>query len=211
VPVLAADPDPLALAALSATLSSNRSIGPVVETQTPVEAVAAASTGQFQVAIVSEWFPGRRGGVELARELHRNQPTLLIIMVAIPTRSHEVLLAIRAGVRGYLLKQRDMRRLPQIVRHAVDHGTGEFSSPLTDELLAELIIHEPRFAPRPLTARELEVVELVAGGLSNREIADQLEVSVATVKTHVHSAMRKTSVANRVQLARRGDDLGENA
>ncbi len=206
--MLLADPDPLALEALSATLARNRSIGPVVETQSPADAATAAATGQFQVAIISEWFPGRRGGVELARELRRIQPTLLIIMIAIPTRSHEVLPAIRAGVRGYLLKQRGMRRLPEVVRRVVDHGTGEFSSPLTDELLAELIDHEPGLAPRTLTARELEVVELVASGLTNREIAEQLEVSIATVKTHVHSAMRKIGVANRVQLARRADDLG---
>lgn len=177
----------------------------------PADAADAAATGRFDVAIVSEWFPGRQDGVELAHELHRIEPTLLIIMVAIPTRSHKLLPAIRAGVRGYVLKQRDMRRLPQIVRRAVDYGTPEFSSPLTDDLLSELINQDPRFTPRPLTARELEVVELVARGLTNREIAEELGVGIATVKTHVHSAMRKTSAANRVQLARRGGGRLANA
>lgn len=168
------------------------------------EALVAAAEVEFHAAIVSEWFPSTRDGVDLARELHRAHPALAIIMVAVPERRHEILPAIRAGVRGYLLKEPGMRRLPRTVRQALTRGMGEFSSPLTDELLAELIEQDPKFVKMEVTSRERDVVELVGRGLSNQEIAEQLDITVATVKTHVHSAMRKTGVTNRVQLALRG-------
>lgn len=199
ITVLLADPDPIVRSTLASILTADPAITRVVAVSTPSDAIRRSRRLEPEVAVVSEWFPGPIGGVELTRELRRGSPATLVLLLAVPSEIHDVLAAVRAGARGYLLKSRDMTRLARTVRRAAQTGFGPFSPPLTEELLRALSELQDQ-GNSSLTDREAEVVRLVGKGLANQQIADQLCVSVATVKSHLHSAMRKYGVTSRLQL-----------
>jgi len=131
--------------------------------------------------------------------------------------------ALRAGARGFLLKDAGSALLGQAIRAAA-HGDALIAPNVTVRLLeafagkpdpdgqpeARHMAPLPEPLPEPLTAREEDVLAVVARGLSNAEIASELHVTLSTVKTHLASLMTKLGVRNRVEiaiwaLARRGD------
>lgn len=117
----------------------------------------------------------------------------------------------RAGARGYLRKDTSLEQLNEAIR-SVLAGETVFRPAVTDRGLARLRRIQPAFEsseyPEPLTARETEVLRLMAAGLSNREIADLLGNSEGTVKTHVSTIMGKLGVRDRTRAVLKGLELG---
>jgi len=109
--------------------------------------------------------------------------------------------AIKAGASGYLLKDSGPEELVRAI-HQVHRGESSLHPTIARKVLQELS-HPPERPPalEPLTEREVEVLRLVARGLSNRAIADQLVISEATVRTHVSSILGKLHLASRTQAA----------
>jgi len=154
----------------------------------------------------------RRGGLEVLEALRGwPEPPPCLLLTTFDDR--EALLAgVRTGARGYLRKDVTIQTLARAIRVLAEGGTF-FQPSLTEKLLrgvsrvARLAAPEPVFLD-PLTARETEVMRLVAGGYSNREIAEALSAAEATVKVHVSSILSKLGVRDRVQAVLRALESG---
>jgi len=138
---------------------------------------------------------GMRGmnGIELANELRRRHPAIRVLMLSMYDNREYVLSAIRAGARGYVLKESPTEEILAAIS-AVRAGGNYFSAQLSN--LATLV----GGAPPQLTAREHEVLLLLAHGRSNKLVARELDISVRTVETHRLSLRRKLGVDSASEL-----------
>jgi DNA-binding NarL/FixJ family response regulator len=169
------------------------------------EAVAVVERERPDVMLIDIGLPGI-DGLEVTRRI-LDTPALADVRVVIlsTSESDEHLFgALRAGASGFLAKDIKASDLVETVR-AVARGEALLSRGVTRRLIAEIASHPDPYRPSPeeleeLTAREREVMALVARGLSNDEIAERLVISVATAKTHVSRALRKVDARDRAQL-----------
>jgi DNA-binding NarL/FixJ family response regulator len=165
------------------------------------EAVALAARLAPDVVIMDLRMPGVDGITATGRILAERPATRVVVLTTFGDDDH-LYPALTAGACGFLLKDAPPAELLDGVRRA---AAGD--SPFSKEVLRRLVqraVHAGADAPRPiegLTARERDVLELVAEGLSNTEIAERLHIGVTTVKTHITSLMTKTGSPNRVRLA----------
>lgn len=164
------------------------------------EAVAAVSTQQPDVVLLDLRMP-RVDGVEATRRIRATYPDTEVVVLTTYADDESVMSALRAGARGYLTKDASSEEIEKAIRDAAAGRTR--LDPAVQERLVELVTASPA-APTvatppggPLTERETEVVTLMAQGLSNREIAAQLFVTEATVKTHVNNVFTKLDVGDR--------------
>lgn len=166
------------------------------------EAVRLAAELQPEVVIMDIEMAGM-SGIEAAHRLGAAAPTVGILILTVLADERSVMRALRAGASGYLLKD---ARIDQIIEGVQAAARGEsFLSPrIAANLVRRLRNPPPRQAAlrqAGLTPRELAVLELLAGGLDNAEIAARLQLSSHTVKNHVSSIVNKLEVGNRVQAA----------
>lgn len=154
-------------------------------------------------------------GVETAAVLHRRTPEIRVIMLTTFDDEEYVLEALRAGASGYLLKDLPAADLAQAVRLA-NAGVAQLDSSVTASLAAALARGgarpvAPPPAPRPadvLTAREIDILRLVATGSTNREIAGRLFLSEGTVKNHISRILGRLGLRDRTQAAVYAHDHG---
>ena len=156
------------------------------------------------VLLIDSRMPGL-DGVEVTRRLAGPGVADPVAVVVITTFDSDdyVLGAVRAGARGFLLKDAGPALLIQAIQAAAD-GEALIAPSVTPRLLATLVDRAPVPASQPvdpLTRREEEVLVLVAKGGTNAEIAQELFISLTTVKTHVAALMAKLGVRNRVEIA----------
>jgi DNA-binding NarL/FixJ family response regulator len=211
--VVIADGQPLVRAGLRALLETQEDIAVVGEAADGNAAAVLAREALPDVLLVDSELAGV-DGVELARSVLAD-PELggvrILVLGACDTDEH-VLPALRAGISGFLLKDGRLDQLADAVR-AVASGEAALAPSVVRRLMAELVAQPDvrRHTPEQLeelTAREREVVALVAGGLSNTEIAEHLVVSPATAKTHVSRALCKMRARDRSQLVRLAYETG---
>ena len=141
-------------------------------------------------------------GVEVIRGLLVVVPTVRILMLSASGEQQDVLDALKAGATGYLVKSAGRREFLDAVRRTAD-GEAVFTSGLAGLVLGEYrkLATVPTGRPR-LTARETEVLRLVAKGLSYKDVAEELTVSVRTVQNHVQNTLGKLQLHNRSALVR---------
>lgn len=140
-------------------------------------------------------------GLEAIRQIAAKSPNVRVLVLTSFATDDKVFPAIKAGALGYLLKDSDSEELVQSIRQ-VHRGESSLHPTIARMLLKELNRGtEPPSASIPLTEREMEVVRLLAQGLTNREIAGRLVVSEATVHTHVSNILSKLHLATRTQAA----------
>jgi two-component system nitrate/nitrite response regulator NarL len=161
---------------------------------------STASGGEPDVALVDVT---RARGLETLRELAERAPGVRLIAVAVRDFEPDVLACIEAGAVGYVLRDASLEDLADAVHRAVRDEP--LASPhLIATLMrrvAALAANGDRASFSQLTTRELEVVELIEKGLSNKEIAARLSIAVTTVKNHVHSILEKLKVQRRGEAA----------
>jgi DNA-binding NarL/FixJ family response regulator len=211
--VVIAEGQPLVRAGLEALLESQHDVTVVGQAADGDEAVALARRARPDVLLVDSELPGL-DGIELARRVLAD-PELAgvrIVFLSACDTDERVLPALRAGIRGFLLKDGRVDQLADAVR-AVAAGEAALAPSVVRRLIAEFAAQPDvrRHTPEQLeelTAREREVVALVAAGLSNREIAEHLVVSPATAKTHVGRALYKMHARDRAQLVRLAYETG---
>jgi DNA-binding NarL/FixJ family response regulator len=203
--VVVAEGQGLVRAGFRALLESQAGMRVAAEAATTGEAVAAAREARPDVVLVDMNLPGG-GGLEAAhRILAHGDPGETSVLMLISTPGDEAVFgALRAGASGVLLRDADPEELVDAVR-VVAGGDAVLAPSVARAVVADFLSRPQRLRSTPeqleeLTPRELEVVALVACGLSNEEISKRLVVTHATAKTHVSRALCKLHARDRAQL-----------
>jgi NarL family two-component system response regulator LiaR len=198
--VLVADDHAIVRKGIRALLATEPDIEVVGEVENGQEAVAEADRLRPDVILMDLVMP-EMDGIEAIRRITAHQSEARILVLTSFAADDKVFPAIKAGALGYLLKDSSPRELVQAI-HQVYRGESSLHPTIARKLLQELSRPSERPpTPEPLTEREVEVLRLVARGQSNREIADQLVISEATVRTHVSNILGKLHLASRTQAA----------
>jgi DNA-binding NarL/FixJ family response regulator len=200
--VLLADDQALVRSGFQMILSAQPEIEVVGEAETGRQAIDLANRLSPDVILMDVRMPNL-DGLEATRRLVELGTTARIVILTTFDLDEYVYAAIRAGASGFLLKDVRPQQLVEAIE-VVAGGDALLAPSVTQRLLARfaeaLTLPEERVSElSSLTDRELEVLELVAAGLSNAELAERLFLSETTVKTHVSSVLRKLSLRDRVQ------------
>lgn len=196
--ILVADDHPVVRDGLVAMLSTQPDFEVVAQASNGRETIEKAASYQPDVLLVDLEMP-EVVGVEALQVLHERYPRMRAIAFTAYDTDERILGAVRAGAQGYLLKGAPRDELFRAIR-VVSAGGSLLQPVVASTLLRRLSAREDAQPPRPrLTARELEVLRLLAEGRPNREIAAALVISERTVKFHVSSILRKLHAANRTE------------
>jgi DNA-binding NarL/FixJ family response regulator len=200
--VLICDDQALVRAGFRAILELQDDIEVVGEAENGAEAVALAERRSPDVILMDIRMPVLDGVEATRRLVASGSPSRILVLTTFDLDEY-VHAAIRAGASGFLLKDVTPSKLLEAIRIVAD-GDALLAPSVTRRLLERFASTLPRRdvsteALAALTARETEVLRLLAGGLSNAEIAAELVVSEATVKTHISSLLRKLGLRDRVQ------------
>ena len=203
--VLVAHGDRLARAGLAALLDAEPGLTVAGAAGEGAEAVALAAQVRPDVLLMDRSLPGMDVGTVTQRILAGGAGSpARVLVVGAKDDDDEVLSSLRAGASGFVVRDAQPTELTRAIR-AVAAGEAALSPVAIEQLIAELAAQPDPMQVSPelleeLTARELEVMALVARGLSNEQIAEQLVVTRATAKTHVSRVMTKLRAHHRAQL-----------
>jgi two-component system nitrate/nitrite response regulator NarL len=196
--IVVADDHPLFLDGLVATLTADEELAVVATVGDAVAAVRAVREHAPDLALLDVAMPG--GGLEAARQISAACPATRVVMLTSSEDEDDLMAAMTAGARGYVLKGVAGRELRAILKGI--HAGGTYLAPgLAYGALKELTRPRTRYPIDELTSREREVLALVASGLSNAEIGGRLGLAEKTVKHYMTSILGKLGVASRVEAA----------
>jgi len=187
-----------------------------------VEVIGTALSGEAALELLEVKRPDvllqdlglpRMSGIEVTREVKRRWPEVEVLIFTIFDEEEKVIEAVKAGASGYLLKGASSEKILEAIREV--HAGGSIIQPnLARRLLRHFHVPETDSKPppayreepptRPLTEREIEILRLIAKGLSNNEAAGVLHLSRATVRTHLEHIYTKLEVTNRVEAVTEG-------
>ncbi len=218
--LLIADDHDLVREGLRTMLAKESGLEVVGEAEDGRQAVQMCLALRPDLVLMDVRMPGM-DGLAATRTIKSESPRVSILMVTTHAETEYLLEAVEAGAAGYVLKDATKRDLVDAVRKvltgesALDQGLAMgLLRRLTDE--SKRVVASPGSTParrpdppiEPLTSREIETLKLVAGGLTNKEIAQQLFVSAGTVKNRVQSIIAKLGVSDRTQATVRAIELG---
>jgi DNA-binding NarL/FixJ family response regulator len=189
--ILIADDHPIVRAGLVGLLSTQEGFQVVGEASSGLEAVRMAEALRPNVVLMDLRMPGM-DGTAATRAIRSRFPEVQVLVLTTYDTDTEIVRAIEAGAIGYLLKDVPREELYKAI-YASAHGESVLSPPVAARLLGRM--RAP--SDESLSTRELEVLSLVAKGLSNKEIARELKISEATVKTHLLHTFGKLGVDDR--------------
>jgi two-component system NarL family response regulator len=181
--------------------------------QEDIVVVGAAATGRTaidqikdlrpEVALIDLGMPGK-DGIEVTQTLRKDAPEVKVIILGMPDLTDEIMACIEAGAAGYVLKEATFDSLVDTIRSV--HRGEPFCSPRMAaslfsriaELAGERVLKIPLSSVK-LTPREVEIINEIADGLSNKEIAKALSIEPQTVKNHIHNILDKLQLHNRLE------------
>ena len=209
--VFIADDQALVRAGFRRLLETTPGIEVVGEAGDGLEAVDGARRTRPHLVLMDIRMP-RLDGIEATRRLTSDGNGMRVMILTTFGLDHYVYDALRAGASGFMLKDAPPEELLSAV-DVVARGDALIAPAVTRSVIEEFVRRSPATRPLPpgldeLTAREREVLELVAHGLSNAEIADRLFVSSGTVKTHVARILSKLNLRDRIQAVILGYETG---
>jgi DNA-binding NarL/FixJ family response regulator len=200
--VLVADDHPLFREGLRTVLEATDDLVVVAEAADGGEAVRLALSERVDVALFDVHMPVL-DGIEAARRVHAGAPDVRVLMLTMFRDDASLFAALRAGARGYVLKDADRAELLRAVR-AVGRGEAIFSPAIAGRVLDHFSRPHPSVVPEAfpmLTARERDVLDLLAQGRSNPQIAARLGLTRKTVSNYVSAILVKLQVASRTEAA----------
>jgi len=192
---------------LDALLATQPDLLIVGNAETGDEAVARALALQPDVVLMDLNMPGI-DGIAATRRIVDSSPHIAILVLTMADHDAAVFDALRAGARGYLLKGADRAELTRAIR-AVASGEAIFGPDVARRLMtyfAGAPVRAPAFPE--LSERELEVLELIARGMSNQQIVDRLVISPKTVRNHISNIFSKLQVRDRAEAVVRAREAG---
>lgn len=199
--VLIADDQTITRSGIRSLLAAQEEVEIVGEAQNGEEAFGLAASTQPDVILMDLRMPGVNG-IDATRRIHRTFPHIGIIVLTVFEDDTSVFPAIRAGARGYLLKNTEQEELLRAI-HTVANGGAIFSPGIAQKVLGYL--HSPpQDMPEQLfdelTSREREILELIAQGKTNAEIASLLNLSPKTVSNNISNVLLKVHATDRAKL-----------
>jgi DNA-binding NarL/FixJ family response regulator len=211
IKVMLVDDQNLVRKGVRSLLELSEEIEVIAEAADGAEAIRTIPENQPDVVLLDMRMPGL-SGLDVLKELSRVDklpPTIILTTFD----DHELVLAgIKAGARGYLLKDVSLAELVNAVK-TVAEGGSVVKPAVTQRLLKGLENLQTDFysldQPDPLTERETEILRLMAGGYSNKEIANSLGVAEGTVKNHVSNILSKMGVRDRTRAVLKAFELGQ--
>jgi DNA-binding NarL/FixJ family response regulator len=204
--VLLVDDQPLFRAALATLIAEQPHLTIAGEAENGLEAVELAHTLRPDLVLMDVEMPVM-DGVEATRRIREELPSVKVVILTVSEADDHLFDAIRFGAHGYLLKDLRPEQLYELIR-AVMRDETALSPAIAGRLLREF--RERGTTPRvtvaeasgpTLTNREIQTMQLVSEGLSNKEIGVRLSITEGTVKNHVHNALEKLQLENRIQAA----------
>lgn len=200
--VLIADDHTLVRESLVGVLQAAGDIEVVAQAGDGIETLEKAESSHPDVIVVDLSMP-RLNGIEVVRRLHGRIPNARVLVLTMHQEEEYVLRVVRAGASGYLVKDSPTSELVAAVRSL--HAGHAYFGPQAARTLAEQLQHPERDAADPygaLTAREREVFHLIAEGLTTKEIARKLDISVKTAENHRARVLDKLGMRNTAELVR---------
>jgi DNA-binding NarL/FixJ family response regulator len=192
----------------------------ILQESPDIDVVGTALSGEAVLELLQQKQPDvllqdlglpRMSGIEVTRQVKRKWPSIEVLIFTIFDEEEKVLDAVKAGASGYLLKGASSEKILEAIREVKAGGT-VIQPNLARRLLRHFRVPETGARPalreepptRPLTDREVEILRLIAKGLSNNEAAQVLDLSRATVRTHLEHIYDKLEVTNRVEAVTEG-------
>ena len=182
----------------------------LLSTEEGMTVIGSAADGEEAVREVARLNPDvilldlqmpRKSGIEAIAEIKEQDPQARILVLTSFSDDEKVFAAIKAGAMGYILKDASPQELIAAIRN-VHEGKSSLDPSIALKVIREL--NKPSALPptsEPLTERELEILQLLARGLSNQQIAEELVISERTARTHISNILAKLHLANRTQAA----------
>ncbi len=199
--ILIADDHPVFRHGVRALLESTPEVEVVGEVTTGEEAIAQAESFQPDVVLMDIQMPGING-IDATRQIMTTSPHIRVLVFTMFQDDGSVFAAMRAGARGYLLKDATKDEILRAIR-AVGNGEAIFSPAVASRVLAYFAAPASSFPKGvfpELTDREREILDWIAQGATNAEIAARLDLSVKTVSNYVSNIFGKLQVADRAKL-----------
>ncbi len=207
--ILIADDHPLFRKGMRALLTATPGTEVVGEATTGQEAIELAAALQPDVILMDLQMPGING-IEATRQILHTSPHIRILVVTLFEDDASIFTALRAGARGYILKDAQEEEMLRAIR-AVGSGEAIFSPAIATRLMDFFAAPRPA-APKEifptLTEREREILQMIARGRTNNDIAKELALSTKTVGNYVSNIFSKLQVADRAQAIIRARDAG---
>jgi DNA-binding NarL/FixJ family response regulator len=206
VRILLVDDQPLFRRAIATLIGDQPGLTIVGEAENGLEAVEMAHSLAPDLVVMDVEMPVMTG-VEATRRIREELPAVKVVILTISEADDHLFDAIKYGAHGYLLKDLRPEQLYDLIR-AVMRNETVLSPAIAGRLLREFREHADRRSVTTaepegpgLTHREIQILQLVAEGLSNKEIGGRLSITEGTVKNHVHNALEKLQLENRIQAA----------
>jgi DNA-binding NarL/FixJ family response regulator len=185
-----------------------RTLSRIVDESSGMRSIAACATGEEAIKLLPDLKPDvvlmdvnlpQMSGIECVRRLHEQAPKTQVLMLTVYEDSDSIFRALRAGASGYLLKRSEPDQLLEAIRDVLHGG-----SPMTSQIARKVVqafraSEAAENLSMKLTEREAEVLDYLAKGYANKEIADKLDVSLPTVRSHLRSIYDKLHVRSRTE------------
>jgi DNA-binding NarL/FixJ family response regulator len=206
--VIITDDHPLVLNGLDHLLREHSEFKVVARCSSGKEALEAVRLHRPDILVLDLMMPGM-DGLDVVRELHRTGEIPYVVLLTAQLHEDQLIEALHLGVRGFILKEMATKLLVDCLRRV--HAGGQWlEKDSANRAMAKLVRREAkgREIATLLTPREIEVVRMVAKGLTNKEIAAQLCIADGTVKIHLHNIYEKVKINRRAELVRLADEYG---
>ena len=196
--ILVVDDHPIVRQGLKQTLADAADVGEIGEAANGQEALDLIRQRDWDAVVLDIGLPGR-GGIEILKDIKREQPRLPVLILSMHPEDQYAIRALRAGAGGYLTKEAATERLVEAVRK-ITSGGRFISADLAERLAMELTLTEGGPPHASLSDREFEVLCLIGSGLSVGDIADRMSLSVKTVSTYRARILEKMRMKNNAEL-----------
>ncbi|WP_341202524.1 response regulator transcription factor [Planomicrobium okeanokoites] len=192
----------------------------VLETESRIQIIAEGENGEQLLPMYEEFQPDvvlielnlpQQSGIDAVKDLTQQFPQAVALIFTVDDSFPNVSQAIQAGAAGYLLKEMDSSSISEAITTAANGGiylhpkitkdfVSEFNKLSLDENVGAFVQSELTLPYHLLTARETEVLQLLADGYSNKALGEELDISIKTVKNHVSTILRKMGLKDRTQV-----------